>query len=367
MGLLRCFSLAFDKSKTQLKKDLLSKFFQVSRKPQLIFELFSIQAKSKTLLHYDRNKKVGLLCYFSVDFDNSKSQLKKIRHLKKIMQKSEKPQLKEMFFLYTLNQFFLALERKQESPMLRCFSLAFNNSKIPLKKDVLKQIFQISKQDQLIDQLFSIQATQKTFFALGPTQKVGLLRCFSLAFDKSKTQLKKDLLSKFFQVSRKPQLIFELFCSLYKLNQKLFCIMTETKKLGLLCYFSVDFDNSKSQLKKIRHLKKIMQKSEKPQLKEMFFLYTLNQFFLALERKQESPMLRCFSLAFNNSKIPLKKDVLKQFFQISKQPQLIDEFFSIHAKPKTLFALRRTQKVGLLRCFSLAFNSSNISLKKKTF
>ena len=110
-----------------------------------------------------------------------------------------------------------------------------------------------------------------------------------------------------------------------------------------------------------------MQKSEKPQLKEMFFLYTLNQFFLALERKQESPMLRCFSLTFNNSKIPLKKDVLKQFFQISKHPQLIDEFFSIHAKPKTLFALRPTQKVGLLRCFSLAFNSSNISLKKRRF
>ena len=141
MGLLRCFSLAFDKSKTQLKKDLLSKFFQVSRKPQLIFELFSIQAKSKTLLHYDRHKKVGLLCYFSVDFDNSKSQLKKIRHLKKIVQKSEKPQLKEMFFLYTLNQFFLALERKQESPMLRCFSLPFNNSKILLKKRRFKTFF----------------------------------------------------------------------------------------------------------------------------------------------------------------------------------------------------------------------------------
>ena len=77
-----------------------------------------------------------------------------------------------------------------------------------------------------------------------------------------------------------------------------------------------------------------MQKSEKPQLKEMFFLYTLNHFFLALERKKESPRLRCFSLAFNNSKIPLKKDVLKQFFQISKQSQLIDELFSIHAKQK---------------------------------
>ena len=134
MRLLRCFSLAFDKSKTHMKKDILSKFFQAIGKPQLLVELFSIQAKSKTLLHYDRHKKEGLLCYFSVDFDNSKSQLKQIRHLKKNMEKSEKPQLKEMFFLYTLNQFFLALERKQESPMLRCFSLAFNNSKIPLKK-----------------------------------------------------------------------------------------------------------------------------------------------------------------------------------------------------------------------------------------
>ena len=79
--------------------------------------------------------------------------------------------------------------------LLRCFSLAFNSSNISLKKNVLKQFLQISKQHQLIDELFSIQAIQKTFFAFGPTQKVGFLRCFSLAFDKSKTQLKKDVLS----------------------------------------------------------------------------------------------------------------------------------------------------------------------------
>ena len=38
---------------------------------------------------------------------------------------------------------------------------------------------------------FSIQAKPKTLFALGSTQKVGHLRCFSLAFDNSKTQLEK--------------------------------------------------------------------------------------------------------------------------------------------------------------------------------
>ena len=82
----------------------------------------------------------------------------------------------------------------------------------------MKQFFQISKQHQLIDELFSIQAIQKTLCAVGPTQKVGFLRCFSLAFDKSMTQLKKDVLSLFFQVSGKPQLIVELFSIQAKSN-----------------------------------------------------------------------------------------------------------------------------------------------------
>ena len=77
MGPLPCFSLAFDNSKTQLEKDVLKQNFQISQKTQLRDGLFSIQAKPKNLLHYDRHKKVGFLCYFSVDFDNSKSQLKK--------------------------------------------------------------------------------------------------------------------------------------------------------------------------------------------------------------------------------------------------------------------------------------------------
>ena len=36
----------------------------------------------------------------------------------------------------------------------------------------------------------SLQAKPKTLFAIGPTQKVGLLRCFSLVFDNPKTRLK---------------------------------------------------------------------------------------------------------------------------------------------------------------------------------
>ena len=42
-------------------------------------------------------------------------------------------------------------------------------------------------------------------------------------------------------------------------------------------------------------------------------------------------------------------------------------FFSIQAKPKIVSALQPTQKVGLLRCFSLAFDNSKIRLKKKRF
>ena len=37
----------------------------------------------------------------------------------------------------------------------------------------------------------SLQAKPKTLFAKGPTQKVGLLRCFLLVFDNPKTRLKK--------------------------------------------------------------------------------------------------------------------------------------------------------------------------------
>ena len=75
--------------------------------------------------------------------------------------------------------------------LLRCFLLAFDNPKTRLKNDVSKSIFQTSKQPQLKDEFVSIQAKLNTLFALGPTQKVGLLRCFSLAFDTSKTRLKK--------------------------------------------------------------------------------------------------------------------------------------------------------------------------------
>ena len=77
---------------------------------------------------------------------------------------------------------------------LPCFSLAFDNSKTRLEKDVLKQNFQKGRKTQLRDELFSIQAIQKTLFALGPTQTVRFLRCFLFASDKSKTQLKRDVL-----------------------------------------------------------------------------------------------------------------------------------------------------------------------------
>ena len=36
----------------------------------------------------------------------------------------------------------------------------------------------------------------------------------------------------------------------------------------------------------------------------------------------------------------------------------LSNFFSIQAKPKNVFPLQPTQKVGLLRCFSLAFDNS---------
>ena len=40
--------------------------------------------------------------------------------------------------------------------------------------------------------------------------------------------------------------------------------------------------------------------------------------------------------------------------------------FSIQAKPKTVFALEPTQKGGLLRCFPLAFDNSKTLVEKKT-
>ena len=50
----------------------------------------------------------------------------------------------------------------------------------------------MSEKPQLRDELFfPIQAKPKILFAPGPTQKVGLLCCFWLAFDNSKTQLQK--------------------------------------------------------------------------------------------------------------------------------------------------------------------------------
>ena len=113
--------------------------------------------------------------------------------------------------------------------LLRCFSLAFDNSRTRLeKKDVLKENFQISEKPQLKDELFSTQTKLKILFALEPKQKVGLLRCFSLAFDNSKTRLeKKDVLKKKFRISEKPQLKDELF-SITRSTENSFCTGTHT-------------------------------------------------------------------------------------------------------------------------------------------
>ena len=57
-----------------------------------------------------------------------------------------------------------------------------------------------------------------------------------------------------------------------------------------------------------------MQISQQTQLKKIFFLYTLNQFF-ALEREQRGGMLRCFD-SFRQFKDPNERnDVLKKFFK----------------------------------------------------
>ena len=69
----------------------------------------------------------------------------------------------------------------------------------------------MSEKSKLRDELFSVQAKPKTFFALGPTQKMGLLRYFSLAFDTSNTRLKTNVLNKVFQAREKHKLRDELF------------------------------------------------------------------------------------------------------------------------------------------------------------
>ena len=60
-------------------------------------------------------------------------------------------------------------------------------------------------------QTFFHTSQTKNFFALGPTKKVGLLIWFLLAFDNSNSRLTKDVSSYFFQVSEKTQLRDEHF------------------------------------------------------------------------------------------------------------------------------------------------------------
>ena len=70
-----------------------------------------------------------------------------------------------------------AVEPAQKMRPLRCFFLAFDNSKTQLEKKRRPRKGQIRKKPQIRGGNFSI--------------KVGLLRYFSLAFDNSKTQLIK--------------------------------------------------------------------------------------------------------------------------------------------------------------------------------
>ena len=68
-------------------------------------------------------------------------------------------------------------------------------------------------------------------------------------------------------------------------------------------------------------------------------------------------------LTFDNSKIRLKKGGLQNCKK--QKSQLRDDFFKIKTKPKTVFAQVPTQKLILLRRFSLAFDNSKTRLKKK--
>ena len=63
----------------------------------------------------------------------------------------------------------------------------------------------------------------------------------------------------------------------------------------------------------------------------------------ALVPTQKLLLLRCFSLAFDKSKTRLHENVLEKNSQNSKESQLRDDFFSVKAEPKTVFALVTTK------------------------
>ena len=74
-----------------------------------------------------------------------------------------------------------------------------------------------------------------------------------------------------------------------------------------------------------------------------FFLYKLTHNFFAIGPTQKVGLLRCFSLAFDNTKNWLQK---RSKLNFSSTPQLREELFSIQAKPKTLFFIINDTKSG---------------------
>ena len=77
------------------------------------------------------------------------------------------------------------------------------------------------------------------------------------------------------------------------------------------------------------------------------------------KNRAQAPSPKIKQIKINQIKI--KQIKIKQI----KSPQLRDELFSIHAKPKILFAPGPTQKQGILGCFWLAFDNSKTRLQKK--
>ena len=95
---------------------------------------------------------------------------------------------------------------------------------IKIKQIKIKQI----KSPQLRDELFFIQAKPKILFAPGPTQKQGILGCFWLAFDNSKTRLQKRRFKIKFSNKRKTSIKSELFFDTSSAKNS-FCTWTHTK------------------------------------------------------------------------------------------------------------------------------------------
>ena len=91
-----------------------------------------------------------------------------------------------------------------------------------------------------------MKSKPKTVFALVLTQKLILLRCFPLAFDKRKTRLKKGL--KKCQICKNRRLRDRLL--FYTSNTKIVLALESVKEVRLLQEFLLALDHSKTGLKK---------------------------------------------------------------------------------------------------------------------